>query len=75
MFSILSDKHKVLIKPYSTAIAKCFEDFFFLAEHYIVIGVITKENCIKIVAVYVYFSMLNSQTSFSIGVQQMDLNV
>lgn len=29
MFSELSDKYTVLIKPYSTAIAKCFEDFFF----------------------------------------------
>lgn len=52
-----------------------FWRYFLLAEHYIVIGVITKENYIKIVAVYVYFSMLNSQTSFSIGVQQIDLNV
>lgn len=55
-FSVLSDKSKVLIKPHSKAIAKCFEDtfFFFLAEHYIVIGVITKEtNYIDIVAVYV----------------------
>lgn len=32
MFSVLSDKHKVLIKPYSTAIAKCFEDFFFFGR-------------------------------------------
>jgi len=39
-----------LIKPYSTAIAKCFEDFF-LTEQYIVIGVITKEkNFIEIAA-------------------------
>lgn len=69
MFSELSDKYTVLIKPYSTAIAKCFEDFFFLVEHYIVIGVITKEtNYIENVAAYVSFSTLNYQISFSIGV-------
>lgn len=51
MCRVLSEKHKVLIKSYSTAINVLKN---FLAECYIVIGVIMKETiCIEVVAVYV----------------------
>lgn len=47
VFSIISDKHKAVIKPYNTAIVKCFEDGRERgAEYYIVIGVITEDKII-----------------------------